>query len=245
MLIRMRDTRRGTPIVSASMGTRILAFIRAFGVRWFIAMSGGLGVPLTVASYFVAGDVAKVILFLTGVGCAVFSSFWVWAVEHEARQKAEAIVFHPFIDIGQSFLFSEQPKYETWKAKITPTKSTDSVQVCLDYSAFSGGIGYNFWNHKGRLILTRGVNFVKDANVSIDLMELDNNSPTRFWRWKTDADGSERPLVSLTSHRCQLVFIAEQETLDYFDFLVTFHDATPSLIGEHMFLYARDWKTTR
>ena len=174
---------------------RILAFVRAFGVRWFVAMSGGLGVPLTVASYFVAGDVAKAILFLTGVGCAVFSSFWVWASEHEAREKADAIVFYPFIDIGQTFVFSKQPNNETWTAKITPKKSISGVQVCLDYSAYSGGVGYNFWNHKRRLILMSDVTFVKDAQVSVDLMELDNSSPTRFWRWKTDTDRGEQPLL--------------------------------------------------
>jgi len=87
----------------------------------------------------------------------------------------------------------------------------------------------------------RDVNFVKGAQVSIDLMELDDSSPTRFWRWKTDTDGGERPLVSPTCHRCQLVFVAEQGRPDYFDFLVTFRDP-PSLISEHMFLYARDWK---
>jgi len=56
---------------------RILAFIRSFGDRWFVAMSGGLGVPLTIMGYLVAGDVAKGILFLTGISCAIFSSFWV------------------------------------------------------------------------------------------------------------------------------------------------------------------------
>ena len=88
----------------------------------------------------------------------------------------------------------------------------------------------------------KDINFIKDAQVSIGLMELDNSSPKRFWKWKTDMDEGELPLVSLTSHRCQLVFVAEQEKLDYFDFLVTFNDATPSLIGEHLFLYAREWK---
>jgi len=121
------------------METHILDFVRAFGVRWFVAMSGGLGVPLTVFSYFVAGDIAKFILFLTGVGCAVFSSYWVWAVQHEARLKAEALVYHPFIDIEQSFIFSDPPKYEAWKATIIPTKKVTRVQVCLDSSAYLGG----------------------------------------------------------------------------------------------------------
>lgn len=118
------------------------------------------------------------------------------------------------------------------------------MQVYLDFSVYSGGVGYNFWYPKRRLALKRDVNFAGGADVSpIDLMELDNSSPTRFWRWATDTDIGERPLVSLTCHRCQLEFVAEQEPPDYFDFIVTFHDGKiPSLIGEHMFLYARDWK---
>jgi hypothetical protein len=64
-------------------------FIRAFGVRWFVAMSGGLGVPLTAAGVFYGPTVVKVVFFVTAIFCAVFSSFWVWRVEHEARIKAE------------------------------------------------------------------------------------------------------------------------------------------------------------
>ncbi len=204
-------------------------------------MSGGLGVPLAVAGYLVAGDVAKVILVATGVCCAVFSSFWVWDVERRGRIKAEALVDHPLISIEDSFLFCEQPKSEDWKAKITPKQSTDNVTVCLDYSAYHGGVGHNFWNAKKRLIMMRGVNFAKDSEVSIDLMELDNSNPTRFWRWKT-AD-SDQPLIARTLYQCQLVFIAEQEIIDYFDFIISFNDTAPSLTGEHMFSYARKWKT--
>ena len=67
-------------------------FIRAFGVRWFVAMSGGLGVPLTAAGVFFEPIVVKVVFFVTAVFCFVFSSFWIWKVEHEARLKAEDIV---------------------------------------------------------------------------------------------------------------------------------------------------------
>src|ERR1019366_79254 len=72
------------------MGLYVKDFIRAFGVRWFVAMSGGLGVPLTISSYFVDGYAAKSILFLTGVGCAIFSSYWIWSVERTTRLHAEA-----------------------------------------------------------------------------------------------------------------------------------------------------------
>lgn len=65
-------------------------FVRSFSVRWFVKMSGGLGVPLTISSYFVDGYAAKSILFLTGVVCAVFSSYWIWNVERISRLDAEA-----------------------------------------------------------------------------------------------------------------------------------------------------------
>jgi hypothetical protein len=209
------------------MATRVRNFIRTFGdftsafsVRWFVLVGIVLGVPLTIGGYFVTGAAAQIILFMTGVSCAVFSSYWVWRVENEARHKAEALVYHPLIDIERSCLFLDPTG---WKAKIIPRKKVTSVQVCLDTSAYSGGVGYNFWNPKGRSILIRDINFVVGAAVSIDLMELDSSSPTRFWRWATDTDGGERPLVLLTCHRCQLVLIAEQEAPDFFDFIVTFH----------------------
>jgi len=67
-------------------------FIRAFGVRWFVAMSGCLGVPLTAAGVFCEATVVKIVFFITAVFCAGFSSFWIWKVEHEARIKAESMV---------------------------------------------------------------------------------------------------------------------------------------------------------
>ena len=110
------------------------------------------------------------------------------------------------------------------------------------------------------IVLKRDVNFVKGAEVSMDLIRLDNSSPTRFWRWATVTDGSEQPLMAIACHRCQLVFIDEQGlAIDYFDFFVSFHyeekpppvrdgkttiryEIMPSLIGENQFLYAREWK---
>jgi hypothetical protein len=183
-------------------------------------------------------------IFLFILNLFSVAPFRIWRREYALRRKAEALVDHPLIDIGRSFLYSEQPNGETWKEKITSTKSIGGVQVCLDYSAYSGGLGHNFWNPKRRLVLITRIDFVKDAQVSIGLMEIDNSGLTRFWRWKANTDGNDR-LLSLKNYRCQLVFIAEQETVDYFDFLVNFHDDTPSLIGEHLFTYARDWKTTK
>lgn len=216
------------------------------------------GLPLLFGDYFVSGDAIRVILPIAGIVCMVTASFLVWKAENEARLKAEALVYHPFIDIGQSFLCFDPPQHEAWRAKIKPTK-TVNAQVCLDCSAYVGGIGDNFWGAKQRLVLKRDVNFVKGAEVSIDLIRLDNSSPTRFWRWAT-ANGDEWLLMSITCYRCQLVFIDKQGlALDYFDFFVSFHyeekpppvrdgktptryEKMPSLIGENQFLYAREWK---
>lgn len=235
-------------------------FLLAFSVRWFVLMGVLLGVPFTIGGYFITGFAAQIILFMAGISCIVFSSYWVWKVENGARRKAEALIHHTVIDIGRSFLCSDPPGHEAWRAKITPTVTAARLQACLDYSVYSGGIGNNCWGPRERLILERGVNFVAGAAVSIDLMELDNRSPTRFWRWATDTDGDKRPLMSITCHRCQLIFIDEQGlVLDYFDFFVSFHyeekpppvrdgktptryEKAPSLTGEHQFLYAREWK---
>lgn len=72
------------------MDSGIISYIRAFGVRWFVAMSGPLSVPLAVITYFVQNDTAKIILFTTTLLCAIFATYWVWKSELEARIKVEA-----------------------------------------------------------------------------------------------------------------------------------------------------------
>ena len=74
------------------MDSSIVSYIRAFGVRWFVTMSGPLSVPLAVIAYFVQNDAAKIILFTTALLCAVFASYWVWKVEREARIEADSKV---------------------------------------------------------------------------------------------------------------------------------------------------------
>jgi hypothetical protein len=61
------------------MGTRFRDFIRAFGVRWFVAMSGGLGVSLTAAGVYFDHIGVKVVFFVTAVFCFVFASGWTTA----------------------------------------------------------------------------------------------------------------------------------------------------------------------
>jgi hypothetical protein len=56
-------------------------FCRAFLAEWFTAMSGILGVPLSIAAYFVQNDIAKLALALTAIACFIFASYRVWRAE--------------------------------------------------------------------------------------------------------------------------------------------------------------------
>src|ERR1700724_1109008 len=86
-------------------------FIKAFLARWWVAVTFLSGVPLMFGSYFVPGGSAGFILPLAGICCMVFASFLVWKAENDARLKAEALVYHPFIDIERSYIFPDPPKY--------------------------------------------------------------------------------------------------------------------------------------
>jgi hypothetical protein len=71
------------------MGSGIKDYIRTFFVRWTLAMSGPLSIPLVVAGYFVSNDTARIGLYVSAFICAAFASYWVWKVEREARVAAE------------------------------------------------------------------------------------------------------------------------------------------------------------
>jgi hypothetical protein len=72
------------------MDSSVISYLRAFGIRWFVAMSGPLSVPLAALAYYIQNDAAKIVLFVTAIFCAIFSSYWIWKVEREARTLAEA-----------------------------------------------------------------------------------------------------------------------------------------------------------
>jgi hypothetical protein len=63
----------------------LLSFLRAFGARWFMTMSGPLSVPLAVAAYFVPNEFARIGLFVTAALCAFFSCYWAWRIERQER----------------------------------------------------------------------------------------------------------------------------------------------------------------
>ena len=67
----------------------LISYLRAFVARWSLAMSGPLSVPFAIASLYVQNGTAKTVLLLTAAICALFSSYWIWKIEREARISAE------------------------------------------------------------------------------------------------------------------------------------------------------------
>jgi hypothetical protein len=69
--------------------TSFWSFLRAFGGRWFTAMSGPASVPFVVASLFVDPPILKVLFGVIALVCACFSSYWVWRTERIERLQIE------------------------------------------------------------------------------------------------------------------------------------------------------------
>jgi hypothetical protein len=65
-------------------------FIRAFGVRWFVFMSGPLSVPLAGLAFWVESKTAKIGFGITALVCAIFALYWVWRVERQKVVDLEA-----------------------------------------------------------------------------------------------------------------------------------------------------------
>src|SRR5262249_32030462 len=61
---------------------------RAFGARWFIAMSGPLSVPLAIAGVAVPNWPLKIFLLGTAGACFFFAAYWVWRNERLAKIEA-------------------------------------------------------------------------------------------------------------------------------------------------------------
>ena len=74
--------------------------------------------------------------------------------------KSPTLTKTAVLDRAHSFLFLAPPKREFWKAKIRFYCSCESVQIRLDYSAHSGGIGRGFWG-EGMQLLVKGATFCK------------------------------------------------------------------------------------
>jgi hypothetical protein len=65
-------------------------FIRAFGVRWFVAMSGPLSAPLAALAFWVESKTPKIGFGITAIVCAIFASYWIWRVERQRVLDFEA-----------------------------------------------------------------------------------------------------------------------------------------------------------
>jgi hypothetical protein len=66
-----------------------LEFLRAFGGRWFILMSGPASVPATVAAALVSSTVWRVLLACTAIVCFLFTAYWIWRIERLKRTEVE------------------------------------------------------------------------------------------------------------------------------------------------------------
>jgi hypothetical protein len=65
-------------------------FLKAFGGRWFILMSGPASVPAAVAAAVVSNSVWRVLLACTAIACFLFTAYWIWRIERERRNEAES-----------------------------------------------------------------------------------------------------------------------------------------------------------
>src|SRR6266481_8393386 len=88
------------------MSAELRLFIRSVWSRWFIAISGSLGVPLTLVSFFVENSAAKIALVITAIACICFAAFFSWREEHHKwlteKKKTDALTakLSPIIDIS-------------------------------------------------------------------------------------------------------------------------------------------------
>lgn len=68
----------------------IRKFLRALTARWFLTMSGPLGVPATAVAAFFTTGASQVAFIAAAVAAFVFTAYWVWRAEHlqvEALQE--------------------------------------------------------------------------------------------------------------------------------------------------------------
>lgn len=73
----------------ATTDREISIFIRSFGERWFIYMSGVPSVPAAIAAFLVENRVAQIALAMTAIISFVLASFFVWRQQFR-RWQTEA-----------------------------------------------------------------------------------------------------------------------------------------------------------
>src|SRR2546425_733395 len=68
--------------------TSVWAFLRAFGWRWLLFMSGPPTVPYTLAQVFVEQKWLKPLSGVLAVTCAALACYWVWRQERQRGHSA-------------------------------------------------------------------------------------------------------------------------------------------------------------
>jgi hypothetical protein len=142
-----------------------------------------------------------------------------------------------------------RPSRDAWAVHVRFAKSGKNMKALLDLSVFSGGVGHGFWGRPQRALITRVPEFAKGQEISFTLAYLDPPGEERqFWRWALDGTG-EKPPIAPTMARARLAFIAEDDSISYFLFIVLADDARqkdwtkpPFLVGENLFSYPREWQ---
>jgi hypothetical protein len=61
----------------------IWQFVRSFGARWFIYMSGAPSVPTAIAASLVENKTAQVGFAITAVVCILLAAFFIWREEYK------------------------------------------------------------------------------------------------------------------------------------------------------------------
>src|SRR6266852_5324683 len=95
------------PLEGRDRSTSFWAFLRAFGVRWFVFMSGPLALPFTFAALFVGSTWLKSLFALLATSCAVFACYWVWRHERQRKMAIQTaqpsyvapVNTHPYLEI--------------------------------------------------------------------------------------------------------------------------------------------------
>src|SRR6266851_95424 len=138
----------------APIRSELWAFIRAFGARWFIYMSGAPSVPLAVAAFFV------------------------WGGEYRARLGAEAALAEArkprlsFIFDNSMLVLSISSEYTnrlmwTVRARIK-NKSGKPICSCIVNAIITSGSGYEYPEQ-----LCAPFSLLVDATKDIDILEYD------------------------------------------------------------------------
>lgn len=67
-------------------------FVRGWGSRWFIYMSGAPSVPAAIAAVFVQSKTAQVLLIVTAIFSFVLASFFVWREQYRKTVALEETI---------------------------------------------------------------------------------------------------------------------------------------------------------